>query len=199
VRKIVIATRNAGKIVEIRTILQTISWEVIPIAEIVPDFSVVEDGHTYAENAIKKARAAAQLTHTAALADDSGLEVDALDGAPGVFSARFGGNGLSQAEKNALLLRKLQHTDLRSARFRCVIAVVLPDGTAHTTEGVCEGHIGHEPKGSNGFGYDPVFVLPEYDRTMAELEPAVKNRISHRAKALANLPTVLSQIAFEES
>jgi XTP/dITP diphosphohydrolase len=190
-QKIVVATRNAGKISEIRAILRELSCEVLPVTDIVPDFFVEEDGKTYTDNAIKKARTAAQLTGILAIADDSGLEVDALYGAPGLYSARFGGESFPQAEKNRLLLSKLDGISARSARFRCVIAVATPDGDIRTTEGVCEGRIGYEPQGTQGFGYDPLFVLPEYEKTMAELEPTLKNSISHRARALSGLRDVL--------
>ena len=192
VKKIVVATRNVGKISEIRAILQEFSGTILPVTDIVPDFFVEEDGKTYRDNAIKKARAAAELTGSLAIADDSGLEVDALDGAPGVYSARFGGESLPQAEKNTLLLRQLDGIHTRSARFRCVIAVVIPNGVPRTTEGICEGIIGDHPQGTHGFGYDPLFFLPEHGKTMAELSPAVKNSISHRARALAGLPEILT-------
>jgi XTP/dITP diphosphohydrolase len=196
-QKIVVATRNAGKFSEIRAILRELSCEVLPVTDIVPDFFVEEDGKTYTDNAIKKAQAAAQLTGILAIADDSGLEVDALDGAPGVHSARFGGESLPQAEKNRLLLSQLDGISARSARFRCVIAVATPNGDIRTTEGVCEGPIGYEPQGTQGFGYDPIFVLPEYKKTMAELDPALKNSISHRARALSGLRDVLTAMQQE--
>jgi XTP/dITP diphosphohydrolase len=156
-----------------------------------------EDGLTYAENAIKKARAAVLCSGKIAIADDSGLEVDALDGAPGIYSARFGGEQLSQAEKNALLLRTLDEKSERSARFRCVLALVSPDGRERIVEGVCEGEIGYEARGNYGFGFDPVFLVAGYQQTMAELPPDVKNRISHRAKALQQLLSILP--LFEEN
>lgn len=192
-RRIVVATRNGGKIREIRDILRDIPYNIISISEIDPAFQVDEDGQTYAENAIKKAKAAVLAAGTVAIADDSGLEVDALGGAPGIYSARFGGGSLSQAEKNSLLLQQLQGHPNRSARFRCVIAVVSPDGSVKTTEGICEGEIGIAPRGKNGFGYDPLFLLPGYGLTMAELEPSVKNRLSHRAKALSQLREILPE------
>jgi XTP/dITP diphosphohydrolase len=189
--KIVIATNNPGKVVEIREVLQSIACDIFPISEVDPHFQVEEDGQTYAENAIKKAKTAAALTGTIAIADDSGLEVDALGGGPGIYSARFGGGHLPQSEKNTLLLQQLQGVTDRSARFRCVIAVVSPKGEIETTEGICEGIIGTEARGTNGFGYDPLFIVPQYEKTMAELPPAVKNVISHRAKALTHLREIL--------
>ena len=197
VKKIVAATRNVGKISEIRAILQEFSCNILPVTDIVPDFFVEEDGKTYRDNAIKKARAAAELTGSLALADDSGLEVDALNGAPGVYSARFGGESLSQAEKNRLLLRQLDGIHTRSARFRCVIAVAIPNSVTHTTAGICEGIICDSPQGTHGFGYDPLFFLPEHGKTMAELSPAVKNSVSHRARALSGLPEILMRMQNE--
>ena len=190
-RKIVAATGNAGKVREIEAILENFFWDIVPINFLVPNFSVVEDGQTYAENAIKKARQAAIATNWLAIADDSGLEVDALNGAPGIYSARFGGEALSFQKKIALLLQKLEGVSERNARFRCVLAVASPDGEAATVEGICEGVISTQAKGQFGFGFDPIFFLPEYQQTMAELEPAVKNTISHRAKALSLLPALI--------
>ncbi len=197
VQDLIIATKNIGKIREIQEILNPLLWHVVPIGERVKVFDVEEDGLTYAENAIKKARAAVLCSGKIAIADDSGLEVDALDGAPGVYSARFGGGQLSQAEKNALLLNKLDEKSERSARFRCVLALVSPDGRERIVEGVCEGEIGYEARGNNGFGFDPVFLVAGYQQTMAELPPDVKNRISHRAKALQQLLSILP--LFEEN
>lgn len=195
---IVVATRNPGKIIEIGKILTDLPCNVRAIAEIDARFDVEEDGATYAENAIKKARAAAHIAHTIAIGDDSGLEVDALHGAPGLYSARFGGGSLPQTEKNALLLKQLAGCAERTARFRCVMAVVSPKGMVRTTEGVCEGIIGTAPRGTNGFGYDPLFFLPEYGKTMAELEPFLKNTISHRAKALTNLRKILPEFLAQD-
>ena len=191
VSRIVVATKNSGKIVEIREILKDLPCEVFSISDVDPAYQVAEDGQTYAENAIKKAKVAAVAAGTLAIADDSGLEVDALGGAPGIYSARFGGEHLPQSEKNKLLLHQIEGRSDRSARFRCVIAIVSPAGTVETTEGVCEGVIGTEERGTDGFGFDPIFIVPEYGKTMAELGPAIKNVISHRAKALANLRKIL--------
>ncbi len=193
VKRLVVATNNLGKIKEINEILEDLPYEVVPVSKFEKDFHVEEDGQTYAENAIKKAQWVAMRIGQLAIADDSGLEVDALDGAPGLYSARFGGGCLSQSEKNVLLLQKLADVSERSARFRCVIAVVSPDGRIETTEGVCEGTIGTEPQGRFGFGYDPLFIVPEYQKTMAELEPKIKNTVSHRARALQQLPEILKK------
>ena len=190
--RIVIATNNTGKILEIREILKELPCEILPIQAVIQgDFFVEEDGMTYTENAVKKAMYAASCTGNIAIADDSGLEVDALNGEPGVYSARFGGEHLSQSEKIALLLHKLNGVTDRTACFRCVIAVASPDGRVETMEGVCEGVIGTEARGTFGFGFDPVFILPESHKTMAELDPDIKNTISHRARALQQLPEIL--------
>jgi XTP/dITP diphosphohydrolase len=180
---IVAATQNPGKLSEIVTILSGLV-EVLPLT--VP-VCIDEDGQTLLENAVKKARAVAGATGLPALADDSGLEVDALDGAPGVHSARFAGEGASDAERITKLLDLMRDLpdSQRTARFCCVIAVAFPDGRVITTEGRCEGVITRHPRGTGGFGYDPVFAVPELGgKTFAELEPEVKNRISHRARAL---------------
>ncbi|MBD3323805.1 XTP/dITP diphosphatase [candidate division KSB3 bacterium] len=187
----VVATKNQGKIREIREVLSTWACAVVPIQQLAPNFRVEEDGTTYADNAIKKAQAAASSTGSLALADDSGLEVRALNGAPGIYSARFGGVDLPQAEKNRLLLQRLVGVTDRQACFRCVLAVVSPQGRLETTEGTCEGFISTEPRGNGGFGFDPIFVVPAYQKTMAELAPDIKNAISHRARALQQLPTIL--------
>ena len=191
--EIIVATNNSGKIIEIREILKNLPCHVSPVSDVVADFFVEEDGQTYTENAIKKATNAVLRTGKIAIADDSGLEVDALGGAPGIYSARFGGENLPQTEKNALLLQKLVGVTNRTARFRCVIAVVSPEGEVETTEGACEGCIGDEERGTFGFGFDPVFIVSEYNKTMAELEPEIKNTISHRAKALRHLPELLKK------
>jgi XTP/dITP diphosphohydrolase len=196
-QQIVVATGNAGKICEIEEILKDVPWKITPVTQLVTDFSVVEDGQSYTENAVKKAKEAARLTGSLVIADDSGLEVDALGGAPGIYSARFGGEQLPFSEKIALLLRKLEGVSERSARFRCVIAVVSPDGATATAEGTCEGLISTQARGQLGFGFDPVFFVPGYQKTMAELEPAVKNTISHRAKALSHLPALLQPFLVE--
>lgn len=194
VQEIVVATNNPGKIREIQKILEDFPCRVIPIGQIVSDFVVEEDGITYAENALKKARCAVKKTGKIVIADDSGLEVDALHGAPGIYSARFGGEQLAQPQKNALLLEQLQGETKRSARFRCVIAVVTPDGREETVEGICEGHIGDEARGTHGFGFDPIFLVSDSQQTMAELGPDIKNGISHRAKAVRQLPDLLTRV-----
>jgi len=186
--KLLIATNNPGKLREYEELLAD---EGLPLQLTFPgqegiDLDVVESGETFAENAALKAQAYAWASGLPTLADDSGLEVDALGGAPGVRSARYAGPGTSDADRYRKLLSALEDVppDGRSARFRCVVALALPGGCLETAEGRCEGHIGYEPRGEYGFGYDPVFVVDgTAGRTMAELPPEVKNRISHRARA----------------
>lgn len=195
-RRLVVATRNGGKLLEVTSFLSDLGLEFLSLRDF-PDFPpVLEDGSTFWENAEKKARAAAQYTNLPALADDSGLEVDYLGGAPGVLSARFAGREGDDEANNAKLLRLLKGVPLkdRTARFRCVLAVVTPAGGVIAVEGTIEGYIATEPRGSGGFGYDPLFVIPEYNCTMAELDLTEKNRISHRGKALAKLRERLETI-----
>ncbi len=192
--EIVVATTNRGKIVEIQKILSGSPYEFVPITQFDEHFSVEEDGMSYAENAIKKARRASLMTGKIALADDSGLEVDALGGAPGIYSARFGGEDLPFSEKIARLLRQMDGQVQRTARFRCVIVVSSPKGAVVSSEGVCEGAISAEPRGTNGFGFDPIFWVPAYQKTMAELSAEIKNEISHRARALQHVPALIEQV-----
>jgi len=163
------------------------------LADLCIDDIVEETGTTYADNALLKARAYASIAGLATLADDSGLEVDALNGAPGVYSARYGGEGLDDEARYRLLLQELKGVPekARTARFRCVIALVWPDGREDIVEGVCEGRIAREPHGENGFGYDPVFYVPKEGYCMAELPQEVKNRISHRARAAEAVRDIL--------
>lgn len=202
-RKLVVASSNPGKIAELRKMLAPLDLELLSLKEALPEPpEIVEDCETFEENAIKKARVVAEAAQLLALADDSGLEVDALGGKPGVHSARFAGPDASDAENNAALLEALR--DIReeplTARFRCVLAVVDPSGGAPIlAEGSCEGAITREPRGSFGFGYDPLFVLAGQDRTMAELDAAEKNRISHRAEALEALLPKLRNFLKERS
>lgn len=184
--KLVIATRNAHKLEEIHAIFDFRNLEVLSAFDFpdVPD--VIEDGETLEENAKKKAIEIALATGCWALADDSGLEVDALNGAPGVYSARYAGEHCSYADNNVKLLEELRAMPDRTARFRTVIALSDPAGSAETVSGECSGIIIEEQRGTNGFGYDPLFVPDGYSDTFAELPAEVKNRISHRAMALQN-------------
>jgi len=194
---LVVATRNPGKIREFRALLEGLGYEILSMDHYPSIPPAEEKGETFEENALEKARAAARFTGEMALADDSGLEVDALGGAPGVRSARFGGEDLSDAQRNRLLLERLKGVPMeeRRARFRCVIALVTPRGEEYVVEGVCEGCIAMEPKGRHGFGYDPIFYLPSYGRTMAQIPPEEKNKISHRARALAKIRVILEKLA----
>ena len=186
-KKIIVATGNEGKMVEIRQILQ---GEDITFSSLkdegLSDIEIVEDGQTFEENALIKARKIAEVTGQMVLADDSGLEVDALDKAPGIYSARYLGEDTPYTIKNNHIIELLKDAkdEERSARFVCVIACVMPDGETLTTRGTIEGRIGYEEKGENGFGYDPIFYLPEKGCTTAELPPEQKNEISHRGRAL---------------
>ena len=184
--RVVLATRNPGKASEIATIYGRLGVTWLTLEDFPGVRPVEEVGVTYAENAAAKAIAASSATGLPALADDSGIEVDALGGAPGVHSARFLGEGATDAERNARLLDLLAdiHPEERTARYRAAVAVAVPGGSVRVFEGRCEGHIATSSRGSGGFGYDPIFV-PEGDaRTMAEVPAATKNRISHRARAL---------------
>jgi len=173
--------------------------EILSLADFEGIPEIEETGETFRENALKKAEASVRLTGEISLADDSGLEVDVLGGKPGVRSARFGG-AISDEERNEKLLGLLSGVpyEKRTARFRCVVALVTPEMDKYVTEGVCEGIIAFEPKGKYGFGYDPIFYLPAYKRTMAQLTPKEKNLISHRAKALNKMRKILEMILKEE-
>lgn len=195
--RLVIATANAGKLAEVRALLDLWAVDVCSLAELPRLPAVAEDGATFLENARIKARAVAEVSGWPALADDSGLEVDALGGAPGVRSARFAadaGGESGEAANIALLLARLQDVpeSRRTARFRCAIAVVCPGGAELVAEGVCEGVILDTLRGRGGFGYDPVFFYPPLGRTFAELSPEEKNRASHRAMALRRLRPALA-------
>ncbi len=192
---ILIATRNRGKVKEIRDLVQDLPVEFRSMADF-PDLpDVEEDGLTFEENALKKARTLSRETGLITLADDSGLCVDALDGRPGVLSARYGGQDSSDEEKCRRLLQEVDGVphELRTARFVCVMALVDPKGMERTFEGVCEGKIIHELRGSEGFGYDPIFLYEEAGRTFAEMDRAAKNRVSHRGKALKQVADFLRQ------
>lgn len=201
VMSLVVATGNPGKLSEIRAMLAHLPVEVLAAAEVLGrPATVVEDADTFEGNALKKARAVAAASMMVTLADDSGLEVDALGGRPGVRSARFAHEGATDAENNAELLRQLQavEDENRAARFRCAVAVFDPwaneGGAELVVTGCCEGRIAHKPSGTGGFGYDPLFIVEATGRTMAELHPDEKNRVSHRARALGNLQPLLEAI-----
>jgi XTP/dITP diphosphohydrolase len=182
-KEIVVATRNKGKLREFSDLLSTFAERIIPIDEISPGIEIEESGATFRENALLKAREVFRTTHLPTLADDSGLEVESLGGLPGVLSARFAGHGATDSENIERLLRELEGVKDRRARFVCCLAFICPDGGEVTIEGYCGGIIAEKPIGEGGFGYDPVFYLPDMKRTMAQLSTSEKNRISHRAKA----------------
>lgn len=184
--KLVLATRNTDKIREISFILGDLPVELHSLGDYPGAPEVEEDGATFEENALKKARSGLAHTQEATLAEDSGLVVDWLKGAPGILSSRFAGEDASYEENNAKLLSALRGVALeeRTAVFVCVVVLCLTDGQVRTFRGACNGIISMEPRGSSGFGYDPVFLVPEYGKTFAEMDEALKNRISHRASAL---------------
>lgn len=184
--KIIFATGNAGKVKEIQMIMEDTGMEVVSMKEAGISVDIEEDGTTYEENALIKARAVAALTDCIVMADDSGLEIDYLNKEPGVYSARYMGEDTPYSVKNANLIERLEgvEDEKRTARFVCAIAAVLPNGKELTTRATIEGRIDYEEKGSHGFGYDPIFFVPEYGKTTAELTEEEKNRISHRGKAL---------------
>jgi len=192
-RKLILATRNKDKLKEIQALLSDLDIDIMSLDEAENAPHVVEDGKTFMENAFKKAKVIAEATGIMALADDSGLEVDALDGAPGVYSARYSGENASDASNNEKLLADLEGVPAgkRSARFSCVIVVYHPSGRWISTEDKCEGEITEKSIGDRGFGYDPVFYLPSLNCTMAQLSAEEKNRLSHRGKALEKLKSEL--------
>ncbi|HEY8490921.1 MAG TPA: XTP/dITP diphosphatase [Dehalococcoidia bacterium] len=196
---LLLATGNAGKVRELRQLLAGVPFELATPADLGLRLEVEEDGQTYHENALKKATAYAAAAGLPALADDSGLEVDVLDGRPGVHSARYVGQAASDGDRIGALLAELRGVppERRTARFRAVIAVAAPDGRRWTAEGTVEGVIAQEPRGRSGFGYDPIFLLPELGRTMAELPAEEKNRVSHRARAAAGARRILEELARE--
>ena len=183
--KLLIATNNQGKLREYRHLLDGVPFEMVSPADVGIDAELEETGGTFEENAILKATTFSAASGLPALADDSGLEVDALGGEPGVFSARYAGENATDADRIAYLLEKLKDVPegQRAARFRCVIAIAQPGGKVELASGECNGFIAMEPRGEKGFGYDPVFTVPELGKTMAELPPGVKNQLSHRARA----------------
>ena len=191
--KLIIASNNAHKLTEIKAILGGLFEEIVSMREAGIEHETVEDGSTFLDNALKMAREIAEISGCCALAEDSGLCVDALGGAPGIYSARFSGVHGDDKANNDLLLKKLEGVTDRGAHFACAMALVRPDGSSVTAEGAIYGQIGFEEKGANGFGYDPLFIVPELGCTTAELPPEEKNRISHRFKALQALVEKLNQ------
>lgn len=195
--RLLLATTNQGKAAEYRDLLKGLDLEMVTLDQAGISQEADESFNTFEENARHKAAFYAELGGLPTLADDSGLEVDALSGEPGVRSSRYAGDNATDADRVDFLLNKLKdvpHQE-RTARFRCVIAVARPGGQIETAEGACDGYIATEPSGHNGFGYDPVFYLPEFGKTIAELPPEIKNRISHRAMAAVKMRRLLQNLA----
>lgn len=196
--KFVVASTNNGKIKEIKKVLQDTPFDVISMTEAGFNDEIEETGSTFEENALIKAQAVAAKVNAIVMADDSGLEVDALKGAPGVYSARYAGEGANDKDRNMKLLKELESTpdDKRQARFVSAIAVVMPGGRNFVVRGTCEGIIAREPSGDNGFGYDPLFYMPEFGATMAEITIDEKNKVSHRGRALVKMVENLKEIMY---
>ncbi len=194
--RLIFATGNADKMREIREILAALPLEIVSMKEAGIQAEIVEDGKTFEENALIKARAIRDLTGKLVLADDSGLEIDALNKEPGIYSARYMGENTSYRVKNANLMERLEgvEDDRRTARFVCAVAAAFPDGTEKVVRGVIEGRIAYEERGNNGFGYDPIFYVPQLGRTTAELSDEEKNKISHRGRALEKMKEILLQL-----
>lgn len=184
--RFIAATKNRGKLKEITEILADFPFAVMSMEKAGINMDIDENGCTFEENALIKARAVSEAAGEIVMADDSGLEVDFLNGAPGIYSSRFAGEGATDGDRNNKLLGLLEGVPLerRTARFVCAVAVVFPDGRYFTVKGTCEGYINHKPAGINGFGYDPLFYIPEYGETIAQMDSETKNNISHRGKAL---------------
>ena len=195
-REIVVATENKDKIKEIRKILKDLNVRILALDNFKNVPKIIENGKTFKKNASKKARIISRFTHRLTIADDSGLEVEALGGRPGVKSARFAGREQNYSKNNAKLLKLLKGvpSPKRKARFVCVISIARDGKVLDAVKGTCSGRIGFEPKGKTGFGYDPVFISPEYGKTFAELGPKIKNRISHRYRALAKAKTAIKRL-----
>ena len=194
-KKVIFATGNAGKLEEIKMILSDLDIELLSMKEAGIEVDIVEDGTSFEENAMIKAKTIMKLTGEITLADDSGLEVDYLNKEPGIYSARYMGENTPYNIKNKSIIDRLEGVEGqdRSARFVCVIAAVFPDGRAFTTRATIEGLIGYEEKGDNGFGYDPIVYIPEYNATTAQLTAQIKNTISHRGKALEQMKEILKK------
>ena len=197
-KSIILASNNKDKVKEVKEILK--GYDIISMKEAGIDVDIEENGTTFEENALIKARAIMKLTGQITMADDSGLEIDYLNKAPGVYSARFMGHDTSYDIKNRILLDRLEGVpdDERTARFVCAVAAVFPDGTTSIVRETIEGQIGHEIVGVNGFGYDPIFYVPEFGCTTAEMTPEQKNKLSHRGKALRAIKILLEEKLNEE-
>jgi len=194
--RLLLATTNPGKIREYRLLLAGVGYQIVTLSEQGITEAVTEQGESYEQNAGIKAAAYAKLSRLITLADDSGIEVDALKGKPGVHSARFAGKKATDADRVARLLARLSGVppDKRTAHFKCVIAIATPEGKLDICQGECHGIVAFEAKGENGFGYDPIFYLPRLGKTMAELPPRLKNRLSHRGKAARKARKILARL-----
>ena len=193
-KELVIATKNQGKLREIRDLLKDFDLKITSLADYPDAPEIVEDGDSFSANALIKAKVIAEFTGQLTMGEDSGLEVDALDGAPGIYSARFSGDDATDEKNNTKLIQSLQGvpTEKRTARYQCYAALVDGSETLDIVNGSCEGVIAEEARGSNGFGYDPYFLIPEYKQTFGELDPSIKAKISHRAKAMAKFRDAVS-------
>lgn len=193
-KRMIFATGNEGKMKEVRMILADLGYEILSLKDIGYDKEIIEDGKTFEENALIKAKTIAKERNEIVLADDSGLEVDYMDKQPGIYSARFLGEDTSYHIKNQYIIDQLKDAkpEERTARFVCAIACAFPDGKTLTTRGTIEGYIGYEERGENGFGYDPIFMVPEFNCSTSELDLEQKNKISHRGKALEAMKKLIS-------
>jgi len=199
-KEVVLATRNEGKLREFKRILESFNIDLLSLKAFSDIPEIIEDGSTFEENALKKALTVASSTKRIAIADDSGLMVDYLEGEPGVMSARYAGENAGDKDNYIKLLKKLQGVPdhLRTASFKCALAVATPEGKHDVVTGTCSGVITHEPRGNAGFGYDPVFYYPEYGKTFAELEPEMKDSVSHRRRAIEKLLLILPRSLEQE-
>ncbi|MEN6314752.1 MAG: XTP/dITP diphosphatase [Clostridiaceae bacterium] len=193
--RLIVATKNRGKLKEFAELLAHLPYDIVSMADAGIEDNIEENGTTFEENALIKAKSVWKATGDTVIADDSGLEVDYLNGAPGVYSARYAGEGATDDVKNRKLLHALEGVpaDKRTARFVCAIAVIFPDGGNFTVRGTCEGYMATEPAGNNGFGYDPLLYVPEIGMTIAQMESSLKNNISHRGNAIRKMVEMLEK------
>jgi len=192
--EILIATNNLGKVKEIKDILDSPEIEILTMKDFPHLPKIKEDGKNYQENAIKKARKISEYTGKICLADDSGLEIDYLEGKPGIYSSRWGNNDEERIDKVLKLLENVP-INKRNAKFICAVVLVFPNGKIYMVKEECKGSITFCPKGEHGFGYDPIFLVPEYDKTFAELGDMIKNQVSHRGKAMRKMITIINELA----
>ena len=195
--EILLATNNLGKVKEIKDILDSPEIKILTMKDFPPLPKVEEDGKTYQENAFKKARKVSEYTGKICLADDSGLEIDYLKGKPGIYSSRWGNSDEERINKVLRLLENVPKNK-RNGKFVCVVVLVFPDGKIYMVKEECKGSITFNPKGEHGFGYDPIFLVPEYDKTFAELGDKIKNQISHRGKAMRKMINIISELVIRE-